>query len=144
MTLEGSSSGRSSHPLLCGNPVQSFSYLQMENQSHSFRKMFHTTHTSQSCWKLFIFVFPCCRQTAHSPALFPPSRRKRIIVVWVSGQNCFSRDLAETGQKRLVMGSKPICQTINLLLKGRQMTGRQVVNLASGVNREHEVIVMKR
>lgn len=50
----------------------------MENQSHCCRKMFHTTHTSQSCWKGdFNFLLPMLWKDSMFPSFIPSLKEKK-------------------------------------------------------------------
>lgn len=54
------SSGSLSRPFYRGDPdqaLQRLSWLKIEKQDHPCKKMFHTIHRSQSCWKGDFYFF---------------------------------------------------------------------------------------
>lgn len=96
------SGGSLSHPFYHGDPdqaLQRFSWLKMNKQDYSCKKMFHTTHRSQSSWKedFYFFLSMLCKVLMF-PSFTSSLRRKKIAVLQVSGQSCFHVDLAKVGQ----------------------------------------------
>jgi len=96
------SSGSLSHPFYHEDPDQAlkrFSWLKME-EDHSCRKMFHTTHRSQSYWKGdFYFFLSMLWKVLMFPSFISSLKEKKDRVLWVSGLSCFYVDLAKVGQK---------------------------------------------